>query len=75
MVHYYPLALGNQDYPGGVVWCREVNDANDLTSGGNGGGQRVDSCTTPTNLTGLGMLAWADNHGGQQCPPPANRST
>lgn len=47
---------------GRVVWTWDAYDGNDLTTNANGGGQHVDSCSTPGNLTPLGQLVWTDNH-------------
>lgn len=47
---------------GRVVWTWDAYDSNDLTTQQDGGGQYVDSCTEPTNLTPLGQLVWNDNH-------------
>jgi hypothetical protein len=47
---------------GRIVWNWNGRDPNDLTTTNYGGGEQVDSCTTPTNLTALGHLVWNDNH-------------
>lgn len=47
---------------GRTAWVWDAYDQNDLTTDGNGGGQLVDSCIAPSNLTELGTLIWKDNH-------------
>jgi mannan endo-1,4-beta-mannosidase len=47
---------------GRSVWTWSAWDANDLTTTGDGSGYLVDSCESPSNLTPLGELVWADNH-------------
>ncbi len=47
---------------GRVVWTWDAYDRNDLTQSVSGGGQHVDSCSEPGNLTQLGQLVWDDNH-------------
>lgn len=47
---------------GRSVWNWSALDLNDLTTTGDGSGYLVDSCESPTNLTTLGELVWADNH-------------
>ncbi len=57
---------------GRIVWTWVAADNNDLTNNTQmlGGGDGIDSCTAPTNLTELGELIWADNHSAP--PPPPN---
>ncbi len=47
---------------GRVVWTWDADDRNDLTTTASGGGQHVDSCAAPGNLSPLGQLVWDDNH-------------
>lgn len=50
---------------GRIAWNWHANDNGDLTTNTayNGGGDGIDSCLAPTNLTALGQLVWDDNHG------------
>lgn len=54
--HYESGSLGR------IVWSWDAYDSNDLTTSESGGGQFVDSCIAPGNLTALGKLVWQDNH-------------
>ena len=47
---------------GRIVWAWWGGDVNDLTTTDNGGGQHINDCQNPTNLTWLGQLVWQDNH-------------
>jgi hypothetical protein len=59
---------------GRIVWTWVAADTNDLTSNAQmlGGGDGIDSCTAPSNLTELGEMVWADTH---PAPPPSEFST
>ncbi len=46
---------------GRIVWAWWGGDNNDLTSSGNGGGQHINNCQNPTNLSWLGQQVWSDN--------------
>lgn len=49
---------------GRIVWNWSAKDDGDLTTNTalQGGGDGVDSCLAPSNLTPLGELVWNDNH-------------
>lgn len=48
---------------GRIVWHWDGGDANDLTvDTTQGGGWEIDHCESPTNLSWLGEMVWADNH-------------
>ncbi len=47
---------------GRTAWVWDAYDQNDLTVSSSGGGQAIDSCAEPGNLSELGRLVWDDNH-------------
>ena len=47
---------------GRIVWAWWGGDDFELTTDDNGGGQHIDDCQNPTNLTWLGEQVWNDNH-------------
>jgi hypothetical protein len=56
------LGLSQEFGLGRMVWTWTANDANDLTTTGDGSGYLIDDCDNPTNLTTLGQLVWGDMH-------------
>ena len=46
---------------GRIVWAWWGGDDFELTTDNNGGGQHIDDCQNPTNLTWLGEQVWNDN--------------
>lgn len=56
------LQLSGNEEVGRVAWVWDAYDNNNLTTKWSGGGQWVDSCSAPTNLTEFGQIVWEDNH-------------